>query len=128
MIGKEILHYRIDDKLGEGGMGVVYKAHDTKLDRTVALKFLPSNFSEDPTSKDRFLIEAKAAAGLNHPNIATIHAIEDSDDGMFIAMEFVEGQNLKRKMETDPFTISEKLGASESNAVKVPSPIQGSPI
>jgi len=95
MIGKSILHYNIIEKLGEGGMGVVYKADDTKLDRTVAIKFLPRSVAANPEERKRFVIEAKAAAALNHPNIATIHAIEESDDEMFIVMEYIEGQELK---------------------------------
>ena len=84
MIGKKILHYKILEKLGEGGMGVVYKAEDTKLERTVALKFL-SLTSIGDEEKKRFKREAKAAASLNHPNIATIHAIDEADDQTFIA-------------------------------------------
>ncbi len=83
MIGKTIAHYRILDKLGEGGMGVVYKAQDTKLDRLVAVKFLPREIAAQDEVKKRFKIEAKAAAALNHPNIATIHQIEEVDDKMF---------------------------------------------
>ena len=94
MIGKTILHYKIIEKLGEGGMGVVYKAEDTKLERTVALKFL-SLTSIGDEEKKRFKREAKAAASLNHPNIATIHAIDEADDQTFIAMEFVEGESLQ---------------------------------
>ena len=94
MIGKTILHYKIIKKLGEGGMGVVYKAEDTKLERTVALKFL-SLASIGDEEKKRFKREAKAAASLNHPNIATIFAIDEVDDQTFIAMEFIEGKSLQ---------------------------------
>ena len=94
MIGKTISHYKILEKLGEGGMGVVYKAEDTKLERTVALKFL-SLTSIGDEEKKRFKREAKAAASLNHPNIATIHAIDEVDDQTFIAMEYIEGQSLE---------------------------------
>ncbi|MFQ5641576.1 MAG: protein kinase [bacterium] len=94
MIGKTILHYKILKKLGEGGMGVVYKAEDTKLERTVALKFL-SLTSIGDEEKKRFKREAKAAASLNHPNIATIFAIEEHDDEMFIVMEYIEGRELR---------------------------------
>ena len=94
MIGKTILHYKILEKLGEGGMGVVYKAEDTKLERIVALKFL-SLTSIGEEEKKRFKREAKAAASLNHPNIATVFAIDEADDQTFIAMEFIEGQSLQ---------------------------------
>ena len=93
MIGKTISHYKILEKLGEGGMGVVYKAEDTKLERTVALKFL-SLTSIGEEEKKRFKREAKAAASLNHPNIATIFAIDEADGQMFIAMELIEGESL----------------------------------
>ncbi|MCG8607681.1 protein kinase, partial [bacterium] len=91
MIDKTILHYKILDKLGEGGMGVVYKAEDTKLERTVAIKFLPRHIASNEEERKRFEIEAKAAAALNHSNIATIHAIEEHDDEIFIVMEYIEG-------------------------------------
>jgi eukaryotic-like serine/threonine-protein kinase len=100
MVGKNILHYKIIEKLGEGGMGVVYLAEDTKLERKVAIKFLPHNVSTNSEEIERFKIEAKAAAALNHPNIATIHAIEESDDPkwgrqLFIVMEHINGKELK---------------------------------
>ncbi|MFB3041668.1 MAG: protein kinase, partial [Candidatus Poribacteria bacterium] len=95
MVGKTISHYKILDKLGEGGMGVVYKAEDTKLERTVAIKFLPKHVSAHDEERKRFEIEAKAAAALNHPNIATIHNIEEVDDEMFIVMEYIKGRELR---------------------------------
>lgn len=97
MIGTTISHYKILEKLGEGGMGVVYKAQDTTLDRLVALKFLP-RVSANDVEKSRFLQEARASAVLNHPNICTIHAVEESDDEQFIAMEFVNGPNVRMRI------------------------------
>lgn len=95
MIGRKILHYRILEKLGQGGMGIVYKAEDTKLDRTVALKFLPAHVSASEEQRTRFITEAKAAALLNHPNIATVYAIEEADDELFIVFEYIDGKELK---------------------------------
>jgi serine/threonine protein kinase/Tfp pilus assembly protein PilF len=95
MIGKTILHYKILEKLGEGGMGVVYLAEDTKLERKVAIKFLPPQISDNTEERKRFVIEAKAAAALNHPNIATIYAIEETEHETFIAMEYIAGKELK---------------------------------
>ncbi|MCG3118982.1 MAG: Serine/threonine-protein kinase PknD [bacterium] len=96
MLGKTISHYRILEKLGEGGMGVVYKAEDTKLKREVAIKFLPRHIAASTEERERFKIEAQAAAALNHPNIATIHAIEEIDDDLFIVMEFIGGRELRK--------------------------------
>lgn len=95
MIGKTILHYKIIEKLGEGGMGVVYLAKDTKLNRKVAIKFLPDYISANSEIRNRFKIEAQAAAAINHPNIATIYAIEEIDHEMFIVMEYIDGKELK---------------------------------
>src|SRR5215472_15659870 len=96
MVGKTVSHYKIDEKLGEGGMGVVYRARDTRLDRFVALKVLPAEKVADPERKRRFVQEAKSASALNHPNIITIHDIDQADGVDFIAMELVEGETLDR--------------------------------
>ena len=96
MIGETISHYKILEKLGEGGMGVVYRAQDLTLDRSVAIKLLPAHLASSSESKARFLVEAKATAALNHPNILSVYEIDDKDDAMFLVMEYVEGQTLKR--------------------------------
>jgi serine/threonine protein kinase len=109
MIGRTISHYKILEKLGEGGMGVVYKAQDTKLDRIVALKFLPKRLLCDNEAKIRFEHEAKAASSLNHPNITTIYEIGEFEGECFIAMEYVEGNSLKELIKAKTFTIEEVL-------------------
>ena len=113
MIGKTISHYKILEKLGEGGMGVVYKAQDTKLDRTVALKFLPPHLHLDEEAEKRFIFEAKAASSFDHPNICTIYEIDKTDEGqLFIVMACYEGETLKKKLEQNPLNINEVIDYS----------------
>ena len=109
MIGRTISHYKILAKIGEGGMGVVYRAEDTGLRRTVALKFLSKEFTTDPEAKERFIQEAQAAAVLDHPNICTVHEIDEVEGQTFIVMAYIKGESLKNRLASGPLDINEAL-------------------
>ena len=110
MIGKVISHYKIIEEIGRGGMGIVYKAKDTKLNRFVALKFLSRELTQDSEAKERFFREARAASALDHLNICTIHEINETKDGqMYICMGYYDAETLKQKIENDPLSFNEAV-------------------
>ncbi|KPJ89685.1 MAG: hypothetical protein AMJ53_15565, partial [Gammaproteobacteria bacterium SG8_11] len=110
MIGKTISHYKILEKLGEGGMGVVYKAHDANLNRNVALKFLPSHLTKDEPTRKRFIVEAQAASSLDHPNICNIHEINKTpDEQLYICMGYYRGESLRQKIKKGPIPLNEAV-------------------
>jgi len=109
MVGKTISHYKILDKLGEGGMGIVYKAEDTKLDRVVAIKFLPQHLTTESVEKERFVHEAKAASALNHTNVTTIYEIDEFEGQTFIVMEYCEGETLRKVIEKETLSVKKVL-------------------
>src|ERR1700682_5502874 len=109
MLGKTITHYRVLSIVGKGGMGIVYKAEDTRLGRTVALKFLPEEFAGDRAAVERFQREARAVSSLNHPNICTLHDIDTANGQLFLVMEYLEGRTLRERVQDKPLALGELL-------------------
>ncbi len=113
MIGETFSHYKVLEKLGSGGMGILYKAEDLKLHRAVALKFLPIEFTSNDEAKNRFIREAQAASSLQHNNICTIHEIDETEDGqLFISMDYYEGETLKNKIRRELLSIDEIINVT----------------
>jgi len=117
LIGKTISHYKILEKIGQGGMGVVYKAEDTKLKRTLALKFLAPELTRDSSFKERFIQEAQAAAALDHPNICTVYEIDEAEGKTFIALAYIKGHSLKEKIASGPLNLDEVLDIANQTAL-----------
>ena len=121
MIGETVSHYKIIEKLGEGGMGIVYRALDLRLDRDVALKLLPPRFSADREARLRFIREAKAASALEHPHICSVHEIDETEDGqLFLVMPCYEGETLRERIDRDPLGVDEALNLVSQLASALP--------
>ena len=116
LIGRTLGHYRIVDKIGEGGMGVVYRAHDERLDRDVAIKVLPSSVAQDPQRLARFEREAKLLASLSHQNVATLHGLEVHEGQRFLVMELAEGETLAERIKRGPIPDDDALSIAEADA------------
>ena len=119
MIGQMLGPYRVLEKLGEGGMGEVYKARDTRLDRSVAIKVLPAHVSADPERRARFEREAKTIAGLNHPHICTLYDVGESEGSTFLVMEHLTGETLAQRLEKGPLPVEQALGVATERSRRV---------